>query len=116
MKNIVIFILIASYFFIVTLTLTAMANDPIVQYLSTGDNSTYIIDKNVTDVNISELPSKPNSAIGFLNMAVRLFAFEFPQNLLPSFLVASLRFFNWLLIIVLGVVMFRLASPFTGGN
>ena len=111
MKFIVIIILIVFWWFIVGATLTSMVNDSFITGETLTGNTSYSVG-DPTVFNASGDYSESASKKSFLDMSVRMFTFRVPSSLLPSGFNALLSFFNWFLLILMIVSIYRLANPF----
>lgn len=116
MKNIIILILIIFYWFVLSTVLTYMFQDEFLSSALIEGNETYDIEINTTFMNItSGQPSGvgQSTPISFLSMTGRIFTMRIP--FIDSQINFIISFINWLMILVLAIVIYRLVSPATGG-
>lgn len=114
-KNVIIFATIAFYFFIISTTLTYISADPALAEYSLDGNVTFIIDQNTSSINLTGDINDPDPSPGsILDMTVRMFTFRLPSSIVPSSLNFIINFINWILLIILAIVIYRLVVPTTG--
>lgn len=118
MKDLVMIILIISYFLLTSLVLTVVFEDSIIignivyqQNLTNINNEdiTYYTNvSSVTDENIG-------TGISFISMLSRMISFRIPtQNEFPIFIIRLIEMVNFIMIMVLGLLIYRLIRSGSG--
>ena len=109
MGDVPLMIGIIVFWFIISITLTGMAQDSSIQQANFTGNTTTVIDVNTNFVNMSALPSESTTTpVTFMNMLGRLFTFRLSGIIdMPEFISSIISFLNYLIILILGILVFR---------
>lgn len=110
-----ILVAIFTYWFFLAIMLTYVNADDSIQELrdaEIGNNVTWNVLYDTDDVNVTGLVSDGGVSIGdFMKTVVRMFTYSLPTSAVPSGVAVFLSFINTVLIIVGGIVVYRLALP-----
>lgn len=116
MRDMVMIIIITLYFFLLSITLTSIYDDDIMTGSSFNVNSsinnnlTYYsnITSDITDENIG-------SGISFVSMLGRIITFRIPkQTGFPNFIIRLIELINFILVLILGLLIYRLIRSGAG--
>lgn len=117
MRNITILISILCFWFFLATGLTLVAGDAALAAATSFDNYSSDFFINTTNINSTAEAGEIGSPSlgGFIDMAVRMFTFRIPSYVMPSIFNIIVNFMNYFLLLIVGIVIYRLASPATGG-
>lgn len=108
-------ICILSWWFLLSISLSLLSQDIVLaEHYNIEGNVTYLIDVDTDNVNVTGEYESAYSAIGVLDMVVRMFTFRIPTSIVPATINVFISFLNLALLIMLGVVVYRLAIPTSG--
>ncbi len=113
MRYITILISIILFWFLLSVILTSMFQDPFIT--NPTQNTNFSID--VDSVNMTtDDPVETTTLRSFVNALGVMFAFRSPVlSGVPSIISTLLSFLNWFLVILLGISIYRIANPISGG-
>ncbi len=117
MRDMIIIGGIVLFWFLMTLGITAIANDPLMQQVSQSGNTSFLIDANTDNINFTSETVSPETSnpISYVQMLFRIFTFRVPEILNAPVLVGVIiSFVNYFLVLVLGILLYRLLI-FGGG-
>jgi hypothetical protein len=110
MKYQVILILIVTFWFLESITLTAISNDEVLQQNFQEEYNYSLINSSASFINLSsDNPSATKK--GFLSITLRMFAFRLPEEIFPLFLDYTIKFINYMLLMLLIISIYRIANP-----
>jgi hypothetical protein len=121
MKDMVIIIAIVIFWGILGLSLTYIFQDSSIQQLNLeaqdSSNRTYILantSQSYLNITSDELQTDTSSK-GFLDMVVRMFSFRIPSSVgLPEVVISFIEILNFILLLILGLVVYRLVRSGAG--
>lgn len=112
MKYITIVIVIISYFFILSLGLNMMLSDiSILSIQPEGNTSFFIMNTSSVNMSTSEIPEGVSLKSFPLALKV-MFSFRTPiPSAIPKTAATIISFINWLVMILLGISLYRIINP-----
>lgn len=116
MRYITILMTIIIYWFLLGIMLTNVYNDDF--FTNIGEiNSSYETISSSTDINMSvDEPTDTTTLRSFGNALKTMFGFRVPKfSGIPNSIATVLSFINWFLLIILGVSLYRILNPISGG-
>lgn len=105
MSYVKILIGIICFWFFLSLTLSYIGNDFII------DGNTTYSTINRSAFNISSSQDYEPTRTNFLDMLFRMFTFSISTALIPASLNIFISFLNWILLLLLIICVYRIANP-----
>ena len=63
-----------------------------------------------------EIPAETSTLRSFINTLNTMFGFRTPAlSNIPDYIAVIISFINWFLVILLGISIYRIANPISGG-
>lgn len=110
MKYHIILVLIALFWFTEGIVLGYISQDIALQEISTNltyNTSTY----NTTTQFFNSTDSDEGNKASFLRSTLGMFVYRLDENLFPPALDGTIKFINWILVLLLIICVYRIANP-----
>lgn len=112
MKNIVILIVTALFWIIFGTFVNYVASDNALQEITSIGNTSFSTELiNTTQLTGGTVDDSPKSSTGFVNTAKILFGLGIPTTSMPRGVALFISSINWLLVLVMMIVIYRLVIP-----
>jgi hypothetical protein len=109
MRDIPMILGIIIFWFVMSIILTDMANDPTIVQTSFEGNSTTVIDIDTSSINMTAIPTGDDvTPVSFMNLLARIFTFRLNTIVdMPVLISSIISFINYLLVLWFGILLFR---------
>lgn len=112
-SNIKTISLILVFWIVLSLFIAQLVSDPVVSSSGSIGDTNYTTGS--TNVNVSDLRNdgSAGSSGGIQNALGMMFGFTMPSTLdMPQQIVTILSIFNWFLVLLSGILLYRIINPF----
>lgn len=121
MRDMIILTLTIVFWIALASITTALYNDPVIISELIEGNSSYVINVDTSQANMALNMSAednkiylfkdyaPSQTKGFLNMIIRMLTFRIPSTAsMPPLITTFISALNWILVLIMGLLVFRL--------